>query len=160
MQMHNFLRTSAFVVFFSIGAAALCGSILSRELLRYYQHKQLLKAAEASLKKIESLNADYDALLRHLQKDPNLVDRIANVTFGKQPTDANVIYPKVTADQLAAARKALAEETNLPPSDEAPRWVTRCNQPGKRLALFLAGAALVLITFMFFGPSKLTPKNT
>ena len=150
--MQNFLRIFAFVVFFSIGAAALCGSILSGELLHYYQHKRLLKAAEVSLKKLESLNADYDALLRQLQKDPNLVERIARITFGKQSTDANVIYPKVTGEQLDAARSVLAEESNRPPAD-VPRWVTRGNEPGKRLALFLAGAALVLITFMFFGPS-------
>ena len=67
MQRQNILRTLLFAVFFSIGTAALAGSILRDDLLRYYRNKQLLRSAEETLNKLESLNADYDALLKQLE---------------------------------------------------------------------------------------------
>ena len=155
MRGQNILRALLFVVFFSIGAAALAGSILSNDLLRYYHNKQLLKASEESLKQLESLNAAYDALLEQLEKDPNLVRRIAPATLGTEPADANTIYPKVTAEQLAAASKALTDETNKDFEEPViPRWLNRCSEPRRRIILFVAGAALILTSFACFGPAK------
>ena len=70
MQRQNILRTLLFVVFFGIGTAALAGSILYDDLLGYYRNKQLLRSAEETLNKLESLNADYDALLKQLEERP------------------------------------------------------------------------------------------
>jgi len=156
-----------FVVFFSIGAAALSGSILCNDLLRYYRNKQLLKTAEVSLNQLESLNTDYDALLQQLQKDPNFVRRIAPATLGTEPEDANTVYPKATTEQLAAARKVLTEdsagrrpaESQQPTEPIIPDWITRCSEPPQRVVLFLAGAFLILISFICFGPAKQRPKE-
>jgi len=144
-----------FVVFFSIGAAALSGSILCADLLQYYHNKGLLKAEEELSTRLKSLNADYDALLQQLRDDPNLIERIALVTLGKEADDANTIYPKATAEQLAAARKALTEETSSKPAETTlPLWLTRCREPRRRTMLFFAGAGLILISFICFGPAK------
>lgn len=155
MRKQNILRALLFAIFFSIGAAALCGSILCDELLQYYTNKQLLKVAEESLTRLESLNIDYDLLLQQLEKDPNLVKRIASATLGTQPADANTIYPRVTVEQLATARKALTEDSNrqhLEPmvSDR----LMRCSGPAQRVILFLAGAFLILISFICFSPAE------
>jgi hypothetical protein len=144
-----------FVVFFSIGASALSGSILCDDLLRYYHNKGLLKDEKDLSNKLKSLNADYDALLQQLKDDPNLIKRIALVTLGKEAGDANTIYPKATAEQLAAARKVLTEESNQEPAKEIlPLWLNRCREPHRRTALFFAGAGLILISFICFGPAK------
>lgn len=158
MQRQNILRALLFVVFFSIGTAALAGAILCDDLLRYYQSKQLLRSAEESLKQLQSLNTDYDVLLGQLEEDPNLFERIAPATLGTEPTDANTVYPNVTTEQLDAARKVLAEDSERQLSGaESPDWLSRCSEPSKRIILFLAGAFLILISFICFGPAKQRP---
>jgi len=158
MQRQNILRTLLFVVFFSIGTAALAGSILCYDLLRYYRNKQVLRSAEETLNKLKSLNADYDALLKQLEENPGLLERIAPATLGTEPADANTVYPKVTAEQLDAARKVLAEDSKQQPSRaEMPEWIIRCSEPSKRIILFSAGALLILVSFICFGPARQVP---
>ena len=155
MRRQNIIRAFLFVVFFSIGAAALSGSILFADLLRYYNNRELLKAEKELSNRLTSLNDDYDALLQELRNDPNIVKRIALITLGKEDNDANTIYPKATAEQLAAARKALTEETSTEPADTSlPQWLTRCREPRRRTMLFFAGAGLILVSFICFGPAK------
>jgi hypothetical protein len=149
---NTILRTLLFVVFFSIGTAALAGSILRDDLFRYYRNKQLLRSAEETLNKLESLNADYDALLKQLEENPSLLERIAPATLGTEPADANTVYPKATAEQLDAARKVLAKDLEQQQSGaEMPDWIARCSEPSKRIILFSAGAFLILISFICFG---------
>ena len=149
------IRTILFVLFFSGGAAALGGSILCDDLVRYYQNRQLLKAAQQYLDRLRSLNSDYDVLLRQLRADPNLLKRIAPAALGTEPPDANAIYPRATARQLAAARKALAQAPNRNQTEPTmPRWLRRMREPQRRIILFFAGAGLILISFICFAPTK------
>jgi hypothetical protein len=157
--MGNFIRTFLFVVFFGIAASSLTVSVLCNDLVRYYQSKHLLKEAQESLNKLKSLNADYDALLEQLEKDPDLIKRIAPATLGTEPDDANAIYPRVKAEQLAAAKKALADPNQHQTEPPIPRWLSRCSEPRRRVALFLVSAALILVSFIYFGPAKQTPKR-
>jgi len=149
-----------FLVFFGIGTASLSASILCDDLLQYYRNRHLLKAAEQYLERLESLNTDYDLLLRQLEKDPNLVKRIAPAALGIEPEDANAIYPRATAEQLAAARKALEEDQGnrqdepCPTLGGVPKWLSRCSEPRRRITLFLAGTGLILISLICFGPAK------
>ena len=155
MRKQNIIRLFLFVVFFSIGAAALSGSVLCADLLQYYHNRELLEAEKELPNQLKSLNADYDALLEQLDKDPNLIKRIAPATLGMEHNDADTIYPKATAEQLAAARKALTEEMGLNTTDAAlPEWLTRCREPRRRTMLFFAGAGLILVSFICFGPAK------
>jgi hypothetical protein len=154
MRKQNILRTFLFIVFFSIGASALSVSILCDDLVRYYRNNQLLKAAEESLRRLEVLNADYGALLEQLQKEPNAVERIAPATLGTELEVEGTIYPKATAEQLASAKKALSEEASRKVAEPAmPDWLVRCSKPPQRVILFLAGAFLILISFIWFGPT-------
>lgn len=145
-----------FFLFFSIGAASLSSSILCDDLIQYYQNKQLLRTAQESLERLESLNTDYDVLLERLEEDPNLViDRLAPATFGTESEDPNTVYPRARSRQLAAARKALMEESNGQSAEAAmPQWLRRCSEPRNRMLLFISGVVLVLISFVSFRPSQ------
>jgi len=170
MRSQNIIQVFLFVVFFGIGAVVLSGSILSDDLLRYYHNRQLLKAKEELSNRLKSLNTDYDALLRQLREDPNLFERIAPAIFGYSPAglrrasprraDANTVYPEVTAEQLAAARKALTEEANHKVAvPMLPEWITRCNEPRRRMMLFFAGAFLIVISLICFRPAEKMPQK-
>ena len=113
---------------------------------------------EQSKTRLESLIADYDVLTTRLERDPNLIiERVAPSTLGTEPADANAIYPKVTAEQLAAAKKALNEDIEQDETQPAvPEWLGRCSEPRQRLILFLAGALLILVSFIWFGSAKKT----
>ena len=148
-----------FVVFFSIGASAMCGSIVLDDVLAYYHNRQLLKATEASLKQLKFLITDYDALLQQLEKDPNVIKRIGPAVLGTEPADVNAVYPKVAYQQLAAAKKALAEDINQQcPEPRPAKWLLRCSKPPQRIVLFSAGAVLILISFVCFGKQQ-TPER-
>jgi hypothetical protein len=155
MQGRKFIQAVLFFLFFGIGAASLSSSILCDDLIQYYQNKQLLRAAQESLDKLESLNADYDVLLERLKEDPNLiVERLAPVTLGTESEDPNTVYPRATSQQLAAARKALMEESNgRPARADMPHWLRRCSEPRNRILLFISGVVLVLVSFVCFRPS-------
>jgi len=155
MQRQNILRTLLFVVFFSIGAAALSVSVLCDDLVRYYTDRQLLKAGGPSLNRLESLKADYDAVLEQVKKDPNLIKRIAPATLGTEPDDEETIYPKATAEQLDAARKVLTEDSDRQVNEPMiPVWLARCSEPLQRVVLFLSGGFLILVSFVCFAPVK------
>ena len=155
------MRTILFAVFFSIGAASMGCSLLCKDLAGYYRNKQLLRTAQQYLNKLESLNIDYDVLLKQLESDPNLIKRIASATLGIEPEDANTIYPKPTNEQLAAARKVLAKEISQNQDQKLtiPKWLTRCNDPRNRIILFLAGAGLILTSFACFAPIRNTKED-
>ena len=115
-----------FAVFFSAGATSLSVAILSAELVAYFTGEQILHKAEKSLERLESLNDDYEVLLEQLDRDPNALERIAPATLGIAPTDSNVVHPKVTAQNLAAARGALSQyPPQSPPAPEIPNCLTR-----------------------------------
>ena len=155
MQRHGILHLFLYVVFFSIGAAALGAAVLCDDMILYCRNKHQVAKAELSLKRLESLNLEYDALLVQLENDPNLLKRIAPVTLGTEPEDPNAVYPKARARELAVARKALLEQTGDElPEPPLPQWLPRCSETRHRVVLFLAGAGLVLISLVCFTPKS------
>jgi len=154
MRSQNIIRAFLFAVFFGIGAATLGGSVLCNDLIRYYYNRQMLKKTEVNLSRLKSLNDDYDALLQQLEKDPNLVKRIAPATIGTEPAEEETIYPRATPEQLAAARAALTEDSKDHATEPTiPDWIIRCSRPSRRILLFFAGASLILISFICFRPA-------
>ncbi len=155
MQGRKVIQLILFILFFSIGAASLSSSILCDDLIQYYQNKQYLREAQKSLDRLKSLNADYDVLLERLEEDPNMVvERLAPATLGTKAVDANTAYPRARSLQLAAARKALMDESNGQSAEPAmPQWLRRCSEPRNRILLFISGVVLVLISFVCFRPS-------
>ena len=153
MQSQGVLHFLLFVVFFSVGAATLGGAVLCDDLIVYCRNRQIVKEAEQSLERLDTLNSEYDALLGELEKDPNLLKRIAPATLGTAPEDPNAVYPKAKARELAIARKALLDQAGPDtPAAVVPPWLERCSEPSRKLGLFVAGAGLVLISLVFFIP--------
>lgn len=151
MLKQGILHLFFFAMFFSIGAAALGAAVLCDDFIQYCRNKYLVKEAELSLKRLESLNAEYDALLEQLERDPNLLKRIAPLTLGRQPTDPNTAYPKARAQELAVARKALMEQSDEEKAElSIPTWLRRCSEPAKRILLFISGASLIVISLICF----------
>jgi hypothetical protein len=151
MQRHGILRFLIFMIFFSSGAAALGGAVLCDDLIQYCHNRQLVRQAELSIRRLEALNTEYDVLLEQLESDPDLLRRIAPVTLGTRPEDANAIYPKARVRELAGARKAVTQQANETLVEASiPRWLQRCSDPPKRIVLFIAGASLVLIAMVCF----------
>ena len=149
------MRDILFIVFFTVGAAALCGAILSRELMKYFENTQLLEESTASVEKLESLISDYEELLKQRQDDPNLIKRIIAVTMGGEVNEPNTVYPKLTASELQAAKITLAKQQKETKKKKTiPEFIVRCNEPRRRIGLFLAGASLVMTSFICFGPVK------
>lgn len=149
------IRVVAFIVFFSIGAAVLSATVLCDDAVEYFHNKSLLKQTDVNLKKLETLDSDYDAVIKQLESDPCRLARLAPATLGIEPNEPNTVYPQATADKLAAAKRALIEKPEEQITDESiPPWLDLCCQWPRRHILFFAGASLVLISFIFFGPTR------
>ena len=148
------MRVVAFILFFSVGAAVLSATVLCDDAIEYLHNKALLKQADDNLKKLETLDSDYDNVLNQLEGDPCQLARLAAATLGIEPNEPNTIYPRATADKLAAAKRALTEEPDEQANDKSiPPWLDSCCRWPRRHILFFSGAALVLISFIFFGPT-------
>ncbi len=66
-------------------------------------------------------------------------------------------WQTASGDGDKAARKVLAKDHNqelIEPN--VPAWLTRCSEPHRRIILFFAGAGLILISFICFGPAEQT----
>jgi len=155
MHRHGILHLLFFVVFFSIGAGALGAAVLCDDFVQYCRGRHLVKAAQRATERLKALNADYDGLLEQLEKNPDLLKRIAPITLGFKPDDPCAIYPRARAEELAVARQALVEDADQePPEALIPPWLQRCSDPIKRIFLFIAGAGLVIISLVCFAPPK------
>lgn len=147
MRNFNIINAILFVLFFSIGAAILSVSVLSEEWVRLCQNKGIVRRAEQDIEKLEQLNEDYRILLEYIDSDPNFAERLAGPVLGTESNDPNTTRLKGTPRQLDAARIALAEPQKETKND-VPDWLKRCND--NRLVLFICGAVLTLIAFLFF----------
>jgi hypothetical protein len=153
MRRQGIFHLFFFVIFFSIGAVSLGMAVLCDDFVQYCHNKYLVKEAELSVQRLQALNADYDGLLEQLEKNPDLLKRIAPVTLGTRPADPCAIYPKARAEELAVARKALVAQSEQEPTEASiPAWLLRCSEPTKRITLFIAGAGLILISLVCFTP--------
>ena len=158
MKRYIFFRKILFAVFFAVGVGALTAVLLYPDLIEHYQNKRHYKTLQDSNVHLEKLITEYDMLTHQLQTDPNLIERLRIATLGAEPDTTDTAYPKPTAEQLAVAKQVLTKQTqNQPPQADLPKWVTRCQNPALRATLFIAGVALILISFTCFNAPKKTP---
>jgi len=147
------LRFVFFCLFFAIGSGTMTLAILAGEINDYYRSKDLLAVTQRQIENIKNLTAEYDAQLRQIEKNPNTLSRLRQVTLGEKPQAEDTVFPK--ASELAAAAAALFEDRQTPQlSPAVPQWPQRISQTKTRKALFGAGAVLVLLAFVFFGTRK------
>jgi hypothetical protein len=158
--MQKTIRLVGFITLFGVGIGALAISILCDDLTVYYKNKQDLILAEHELDSLRLLISTHDSLLSQLDKDPNMIKRIAPVVLGTGEEDPNVVYPGADVDEYITAKLALREHSNTEPEiPPMPTWLTRCRDPRRRAGLFFSGAILVLISFTCFGLTQTRSKT-
>ena len=150
--MHGFVKTTAFIVTFTVGSGAIGLCALCNDLLLYHHNQRGLALLEQNNDSLRSLNKVHDALLVRIESDPNMIRRIAPAVLGMEPEDPNAYYPLAGSRELAAAEQTLSRHN---PSRRSipvlPAWLVRVSEPRRRTALFLAGGVLVLVSFACFG---------
>jgi len=149
----RFLRYLLFCIFFAIGAGSMALSIVAEEVYSLYTSQKLLGRFSDDNKKIASLSEQYDRQMQLIKSDPNSLERLRGIMLGeKGETDEDVAVPQVSEQELINASNALLDEMDTAgqKNPEVAEWLERCNQPKSRKVLFIAGAALVLIAFVFF----------
>lgn len=155
--MLRFIRYIIFCIFFAAGTAAIALSFLVQlDMIPYFQSVTLLDRTVKDNEKIQSLIDQYDNLNTLIEKEPNVLARLQQLSLGQTPPQQEgIISPSDYNLQLSALAKQVLEEN--PPSDPnefIPLWAKRSMDVRYRSALFLSGAGLLLITFMFFGSSR------
>lgn len=149
------MRVFLFIIVIGLGIASLSLSMLSEEILDYYSRKIELRQLERSTRKTNVLIADYDALISEIDSDPNILTRLGSAVLGIDSNEPNGITVETTQAQLAVAMKVLQNQSTDAPAEVAlPGWLLRCNKPRSRIVLFIAGSALILISFICFGAKK------
>jgi hypothetical protein len=150
MSGQRLFASILFVVFFTVGLAAVSAAILSSELIESYKDRELLRRERATVEKLRILNDDYNALLSQVQGDPNMLKRIAPIALGESGLEPNTVRPTANPQALEEARKALIEDTADTQTVELPNWLKRVQNPMYRRGLFVSGAILILISFACF----------
>lgn len=151
--MQSLIRFIAFLITFGVGAGALTLSVLCDDLARFLTNKQVLTQEQDKLAALKNKVEVYDALLKNLKQDPDLVQRIAPAVLGIEIEDPNTAYPLTGVYELAVAKEVLKDNENIA-SLAMPAWFVRSCEERRRTALFLAGGVLVLIAFACFGLVK------
>jgi len=149
--MQSMIRFVAFVITFGVGAGSLALSALCNDLIQFYGNKQALAQEQQQLVALEAKVQVYDALLKNMKTDPDVVQRIAPAVLGIKSDDPNTAYPLTGVQELFVAREMLRKEKNEKDGRIVPSWLIRCRDQKRRTALFLAGGILVLIAFACFG---------
>ena len=147
------IRFFLFCLFFLTGASAIVLAILAKpELQNYYQNRAMLDQLHQQNEKIKELTDQYAARVELIETEPGILHRFSATTFGQKPQASDTIFPEVANEKLRAeTEKILKTELEPKPIDPIPAWLKRVSEPAIRMALFLAGTALILITFIFFG---------
>jgi len=154
------IRFVLFSVFFLAGAGAIVLSILcDPELKDYYESRAALAEIQQQNEKIRSLTQQYETLIHRIESDPEILQRLIPLTFGHKPQAADTAYPQTQNQELQAETEKLIEQIKKTPpaAEQPPRWLGRVLEPKYRRGLFLSGAGLVLITFIFFGTTRDKP---
>lgn len=159
--MHSIVKTTAFIVTFTVGSGAVGLCALCNDLLLYHHNLRGLALLEQDSDSLRSLNDVHDALLERIDSDPNMIRRIAPAVLGMKPEDPNAFYPSAGRQELAAAEQTLSRHDRSKSSiPTLPVWLARVSEPRRKTALFLAGCVLVLVSFACFGLIKTEPGQT
>ena len=150
------IRFLLFCLFFLVGASAIVLSILAHpELENYYHNRAMLDQLRQQNQTIIQLTTGYDARIKLIETEPNILTRFSAAAFGQQPEAPDTVFPEAANESLRAdTEDILKTETPPAPVDPIPTPLARVLEPKTRRALFLAGTALVLVTFIFFGTPR------
>jgi hypothetical protein len=97
-------------------------------------------------------------LIGKIDKDPNMLKRLAPAAANEKTEEANMPEVQITAQTLAQAKAAIEQmdsnENTKISGEETPAWLERATSKVSRIILFTAGAGLVLVSFVCFNAKK------
>lgn len=143
-------------MFFLSGAAAVVLSILAHpELYNYYHNRATLEEVAAQNKKITDLTDQYAARIALIESEPAILKRFSATTFNRKPEAPDTVFPDAGSEMLRTeTEKILRTAQAVRPVDPLPDWLQRVIMPRTRMALFLSGSGLILLSFIFFGTPR------
>lgn len=151
------IRFLWFCLFFTVGAGAMTLAILAEpELMNYYMSRRALQEVYAQNEQIKELTDQYIARIQLIEQEPAVLERIRVLAFNQPLEREDTVFPRGDNQRLRQKTQALFDmlEAKNNTSPPLPAWLQRCIQPNIRRALFLAGAALAMLTFIFFGSPR------
>lgn len=152
--MNSTVRTLFFMLLFGVGVGALALATLCNDVHVYFHQRRTLAQAEAQLRTLRELNAEFDGLLAHMQTEPNTVRRLVPIVLGRRPEEPNSIFPEAALSVLMLAKQTITSYQDTIPIPEVPAWVERIRMGPRRRAMFASGGALVLIAILWFGMDR------
>lgn len=154
-KLGAFFRYIFFCLFFSLGAGAMTLSFMAPELLANLKSIEYLNKTEYNNEKLKEMIDIYQRKIDMIENDPQALERLKRKTFGIEPSDDSTVFPKATLEELELADAALKTEINKPAdNNKLAIYLERSAEPIAKKGLFLAGAALILISFVSFGTIK------
>jgi hypothetical protein len=149
-------RFVTFCVFFFAGAGAMVLAIIAEpELVDYYRSRDTLVKVQKQNEQLQSLISRYNAQIAMIESEPELLKRFSPAAFNRKPAAPDTLFPEVRNSDLRSETEKIIELINAPvTADPIPLWLQRVLEPKLRKSLFLSGAALVLVTFIFFGTPR------
>jgi hypothetical protein len=158
MHKTELWRTVLFCLFVGAGFVALTVSILADELLDLHLYRLEIQKAEELNQRLQKLNTQYEAVIKQIEDDPNILARLAGVSLGIEPNSADTAFPRVPEYERLVAEKILLEQLQTGADRPSPpAWLLRINQPWARAIMFICSAGLIIVSFVCFGTRKQSP---
>ncbi len=152
----SILRYLFFCIFFVLGASAITLSILSDEITQNYKNIENLNLIEENSEKLERLIKAYDLQIEQVMNDPEILKRLSRrIVEGVGGGVGVGADPVATRQELRIATEILNPPSD--PNEAVPllrSYAERATKQHVKQGLFLSGAGLILIAFIFFGEPK------
>ncbi|MBU1261295.1 MAG: hypothetical protein KJ757_07375 [Planctomycetes bacterium] len=157
-KLEKFGRAIFFSLFAAIGIFAVALAVLGPEWKNLYKINAATKLSERDNREIEQIIQDHEVLIGKIDKDPNMLKRLAPQTAIEKNEEANLPEVQITAKTLEQAKAAIEQmdnnENTKIQGEETPAWLQRASSKVSRIILFTAGAGLVLVSFACFNAKK------
>ena len=153
MSAKAFTNGLLFLVFFTAGIGAVSLSIMALEIGTFYRDNIVLGRLEESNKRLKALDEQYAYQLEQIKKNPAVLGRLKVLNLGQEPQDPQTAYPPASNAELIQAARDILSQREVRSKEQpplVPGWLIRACQPRARIALFLAGTALIIIAMTCF----------
>ncbi len=152
MNRASLFKNLFFVVFFASGLGAVFLSILTDEIVNYYN----IKISNAEIlnlnKSIEEQDADTSRLIKDIEGNPEILKHLAPIKFNEEPNNPDAIIVHVRNKELETAQEVLRKSKEFQKNDvHFPAWLKKCDSPVTKRNLFYGGSALIVISLTCFG---------
>ncbi len=150
-----------FIVCSSLGVAAMAMAMLIDDLQNLYQTKSVVAEIENSNKKITQIIADQQELIANIQREPNMLQKIAQVLLGAKSNAEYEMTNYSAEKKIETAKRVLKANENIQKKKpkNLPKWLNRSGEKQNRIIMFTAGVGLIATSFACFCKKTENKKN-